>query len=124
MTTTDINNAAVEAADFERRAKRQRTALTAPSPLLLRVRQHHIDHGGSADAFDYAVSNYATAALTAAMPHLREQIAREGQTTCSCSSCAHYRAVNDTQAAVRTWDEGYDASESGRYRANPYRGVS
>lgn len=55
---TDAALASDEAA-FERRAMRQRTTLGDPSLLLLRVRQHVVDHGGSPQAFDYAVAHYA-----------------------------------------------------------------
>lgn len=50
---------------FEDRAMRQRTSLTNPSPLLLRVRQHVRDHGGDGKAFDWAVNDHVRAALAA-----------------------------------------------------------
>lgn len=37
----------------------QKTGLVEPSPLLLRIRDLFVRSGGSGDAFDFAVADYA-----------------------------------------------------------------
>jgi len=69
----------LEGPEFERAAKRARTTLDNPSPLLRLVREHFVRTGGDGKAFDFAVKHYAAVTSPPANTpqlNLRESLAQ------------------------------------------------